>query len=154
MDTTQAAEAIGKAEAEISSTLRILSLPPEILDELLMSKVPVSAIRTCGTGACARRNTLEEAKSARPRRRPNRCDDSGGATRHAIRGVFERSGENGVRRSVWPAVTSIGLLRVAERLRGLRELVSSVGAKEREALLHLREEIDSVLKLSDELLEA
>lgn len=151
---TQAAEAIGKAEAEISSTLRILSLPPEILDELLMSKVPVSRYVLAELARVPEGSTREKLSQ-----RALAGDLTVAMIRAARRGMqsaefSERSGENGVRRSAWPAVTSIALLRVAERLRGLRETRETVGAKEREALLHLREEIDSVLKLSGEPLEA
>lgn len=139
-----AAAALGKSKAEVSATLRILSLPEEVLDAVLTSELSIA------------KNTLIELARVEPGPVRDRLIDlalRGALTVRAIREAqevkpgkdeaeHERTRRNG------PAASS-SLVRLADRLSLNMVRTISAGrpldAAERDRLSRLRDSIDQLL---------
>jgi ParB family chromosome partitioning protein len=128
----RAAEAIGQSKAEVSATLRILSLPPAVLDEVLTSEPDTS------------RNVLVElARIEDPavRQRLLRLARAGRLTVRAIRGAREE-------RTASPrggAVNPPAVDRLTAALEAIREGEGTLTAADRASLRRLRQQIDRLL---------
>lgn len=145
----QAAEVLGKSKGEISATLRILTLPPSVLDGVLTSELDIP------------RNALVElARIESPAIRDHLIDlaRSGGLTIKAIRGTKE-PGEPGNKE---PADAEPGkaterpapssgqftfkrLKPLTSKLRAYRETGKPVSKEERRYLEDLRKEVNALL---------
>lgn len=145
---SQAAAALGQTKGEVSATLRILSLPLAVLDEVLTSELELP------------RNALVElARIEDPAARAALIAEArrGALTIKAIRAAKEpRPGgeapgrEPGAPRDPPSVRFSMAVLdRLAERLRGLRVSREALSAEDRARLVRLREEIDELLRRRD-----
>jgi len=151
---TQAAEALGRSKAEVSATLRILTLPEMVLDRVLTSELDIP------------RNALVELARIEDQEVRNQLIGiarEGGLTIRAIRaakqpeakqgGGIRGKGESqcdrgGPARDPSPRPTRFGfatLDRVASGLKAFREAGRPIEAKDRRRLEALRVEIDAVL---------
>lgn len=134
----RAADALGRVKSEVSATLRILTLPTDLLDAVLTSELEIS------------RNVLVElARVEDPLRRDELFDKlrNGDLTIRAIRAAREPE-------TLTPRLTRAksaatldhhGITRMARQLRGLREASPMLAEADREALQKLRAEIDALL---------
>jgi ParB family chromosome partitioning protein len=153
-----AAEALGKTKGEISATLRILTLPDALLEEVLTSELDIP------------RNALVElARIEDPLLREDLIciARAGGLTIRAVRaarqcegdrtGIRSEENEDAPTLGAPPAVTderrpstgtrltSHALDRVVAHIRALREAGKSVRPADRERLKALRQEINALL---------
>ena len=138
----QTAQALGKTDAEVSSTLRILSLPEDLLDELLATRNPSLS-----------RYVLAELARLEPepvRDRLVAAARAGQLTQRMVRvarvpeppvDAGKRSGGGGR-----PALRAVD--RASDALRLLREKGGRVTEKEASRLKRLRDEIDHLLQVS------
>lgn len=134
----RAADALGRVKSEISATLRILTLPADLLDAVLTSELEIS------------RNVLVElARVEDPLRRDALLDKlrDGNLTIRAIRAAREPETitprPNRTRSTA--TLNYHGITRMAQQLRGLREANPALTEIDREALGKLRAEIDALL---------
>lgn len=131
---SQAAEAVGRSKGELSAVLRVLHLPPELLDEVLTSEPPIP------------RNTLIElarVKDPDELRRLAAAMGEGGMTIRELRqakAATERSTEP-------PQVrfSTTVLDRLAQRLGEMRAAGRVLEEQDRRRLERLRTEIDALL---------
>jgi ParB family chromosome partitioning protein len=147
----QAANVLGKPKSEISALLRILSLPPELLESVLTSELAIP------------RNVLVElarVDDVALREELLKLARDGALTVKAIRAAKEEEGgtaNSGSRRAApdrnnpsrLPARFSFRAIEtMADRLRAERQSGRPVGEKGREVLLQLRQAIDNLLEES------
>lgn len=136
----QTAQALGKTDAEVSSTLRILSLSEDLLDELLATRNPslsryvLAELARLEPGpvrdrlvAAARAGQLTQ-RMVRVARAPEPSVDAGRRTRDGGRHAFR------------------AVDRVSDALRLLREKGGRVTEEEASRLKRLRDEIDQLLQ--------
>lgn len=131
---SQAAEAVGRSKGELSAVLRVLHLPPELLDEVLTSEPPIP------------RNTLIElarVKDPDELRRLAAAMREGGMTIRELRqakAAAERPTEP-------PQVrfSTTVLDRLAQRLGEMRAAGRTLDEQDRRRLERLRTEIDALL---------
>ena len=146
----RAAAALGKRQGELSATMRVLTLPEDLLMDYLKSDTPPSR---------AAMVELARVPAGRSRERLAQMARAGTLTVQAIRAarsnedVLAGAADSTLTRdspvasprdqSRW--LTSRRLLSIAERVRAMRALYEPIGPARRDALTKLREEIDSVL---------
>lgn len=136
----QMAQALGKTDAEVSSTLRILSLPEDLLDELLATRNPslsryvLAELARLEPGpvrdrlvAAARAGQLTQ-RMVRVARAPEPSVDAGRRPRDGGRPAFR------------------AVDRVSDALRLLREKGGRVTEEEASRLKRLRDEVDRLLQ--------
>ncbi len=140
----QAADAIGKPKSDISGTLRILTLPADLLEAVLTSELAIP------------KNVLIEL--ARVDREPARTQllriaRDGHLTVRAIRRMKDRAAAAPIGDDPKPltgegtcGVSFRSLERVAKSLQAAREAGCPVLGKERDCLERLRREIDELLQ--------
>lgn len=138
-----AAQTLGKTDAEISSTLRILSLPEDLLDELLATKNPSLS-----------RYVLAEL--ARLEAGPDRdhlvaLARVGQLTQRMVRGARAPQSKPSVDLREYSKSDTTSALRAVDRisdvLRLLREKGGQITEVEASRLERLRDEIDSLLQV-------
>lgn len=143
----QAASVLAKPKSEVSALLRILSLPPDLLESVLTSKLTIP------------RNVLVELARVDDRavREPLlQLARDGGLTVKMIRAVKEGKGANYSSRGEGPSgrndqsrppvqFSFRALETMAGQLRAARESGKPIGEKGRESLLQLRQAIDELL---------
>jgi len=131
----RAAETLGKVKSEISATLRILTLPSELLDRVLTSELTLSKnvlVELARVEAGAERDRLVKLALA------------GGLTVRAIRA--KQAGEKPERPARSPAAIVVqGVLKVTRLLQEAREVAVPLQESDAEALRALRGEIDATL---------
>ena len=131
---SQAAEAVGRSKGEMSAVLRVLHLPPELLDQVLTSEPPVA------------RNTLIELariKEPAEQRRLVAAMRDGGMTIREL-----RQAKAAAERPDNPAPVRFSttvLDRLAHRLGELRAAGQVLDEQDRRRLERLRTEIDALL---------
>ncbi|WP_119681499.1 ParB/RepB/Spo0J family partition protein [Indioceanicola profundi] len=143
----QAAQALGKSKGEVSATLRILSLPEEILDGVLTSELDIP------------RNALVELariESGTVRDQLVELARKGMLTVRSIRAAREAEEQKSTVQSGEPAPTRTGskagihfsvrgLEKMTTALHAARTAGHTLGAEERRCLEQLKAEIDSIL---------
>jgi ParB family chromosome partitioning protein len=140
-----AGEALGKSKAEISAMLRILTLPPPVLDAVLTSELEIP------------KNALIELARVEVQSTRDRLLDlawRGALTirviREAVAQVDQTAAERTTSASVERRSTGLFNLRAVGRLtHGLREACASghvLSTVEREQLTHLRKQIEDILR--------
>lgn len=138
---TQAAQVLGKTDAEISSTLRILTLPGALLDELLATKNPGLS-----------RYVLAELARVEPgpaRDRLIAAARAGDLTQRMIRVARKPQADSNIlepRRTERQGHSAFKAVdRAAEGLKKLRERGARITDVETDRLKRLRDEIDGLL---------
>lgn len=141
----KAADAVGRSKGEISAVLRVLTLPPEILDEVLTSELDLP------------RNVIVElarVSDVNELRRLVRLAREGGLTVRALRAAKEGV-ETPPQTARWGAApravrfSTAVLDRLAQRLAEVRSSGRPLAVQDRERLERLRVEIDALLAGSD-----
>lgn len=141
---TQAAQVLGKSEAEVSSTLRILSLPESLLESLLATKNPASSRYVLAE--------LARVEEGPTRERLIRAAKDGILTQKIIR----NSREDGMISEEPPLPrrkTRLSLKMIDDVMDSLVELRNEAGditSNERAGLHRLRDEINKVLETTSE----
>jgi ParB family transcriptional regulator, chromosome partitioning protein len=145
----QAAEVLGKAKSDVSGTLRILTLPGDVLDAVQTSELEVS-----------KSVLMELARIERPEVRDQliRLAKEGRLTIRAIRaaratgeasqdlGKGRASGEStDASKRRWARVSVKAVDKIAVAVKGVREAGVALAPKERASLETLRAEIDRLL---------
>ncbi len=131
---SQAAEAVGRSKGEMSAVLRVLHLPPELLDQVLTSEPPIS------------RNTLIELariKEPAEQRRLVAAMCDGGMTIRELRQA-KAAAERPDNPPLVRFSTTV-LDRLAQRLGELRAAGQALDEQDRRRLERLRTEIDALL---------
>lgn len=132
---SQAAEAIGRSKGELSAVLRVLSLPPAFLDEVLTSEPHIS------------RNTLIELARVRDAGELQRLITAvrDGMTIRELRSAKETPGS--IRKGAPSAVrfSTTVLDRLAQRLREVQASGRPLSAADRERLQRLHSIIEAML---------
>lgn len=142
----QAARALGKSDAEISSTLRVLSLPEDLLDELLATRNPslsryvLAELARLEPGP-ARDRLVAAARAGQLTQRMVRVAREPQPAPKPPTDVGRHAGNDG--RSAFRAVD-----RVSNSLKRLREEGGRVTDREASRLRRLRDEIDRLLQAS------
>lgn len=140
----QAAQALGKTEAEVSSTLRILTLPEDLLRELLVTKEAspsryVLAELARVEAGPARERLIAAARTGELTQRMIRSVREGNARSNAA--AMKPHGSGHGKRLSFRAVD-----RVADGLRTLREGGGEITEVEKDRLVRLRSEINDLLR--------
>lgn len=131
---SQAAEAVGRSKGELSAVLRVLHLPPELLDEVLTSEPPIP------------RNTLIElarVKDPDELRRLAAAMREGGMTIRELRQAKATADRPAEPPQVRFSTTVLD--RLAQRLGEMRAAGRTLDEQDRRRLEHLRTEIDALL---------
>ncbi len=140
----QAAQALGKSEAEVSSTLRILSLPESLLDGLLATKNPASSRYVLAE--------LARVEDGPTRERLIKAAEDGVLTQRMIRASREdMSSEEQLRLPSRTPRLSIRMIEgLINSLTGLPGQADDLTANERGGLQRLRDEINKALDAAHE----
>ena len=140
----QAAQALGKSEAEVSSTLRILSLPENLLDSLLATKSPASSRYVLAE--------LARVEDGPTRERLIKAAEDGVLTQRMIRASREdMSSEEQLRLPSRTPRLSIRMIEgLINSLTGLPGQADDLTANERGGLQRLRDEINKALDAAHE----
>ncbi len=142
---TRAAQVLGKTESEVSSTLRILTLPENLLDDLLMTKNSGSSRYVLAE--------LARVEDGPMRDRLIRAARDGMLTQRMIRSSREDEMSSADEPRL-PRRTQRLSLRMIDNfidsLTALRDKTGDITANERTGLNRLRGEIDRVLQTSPE----
>jgi ParB family chromosome partitioning protein len=132
---SQAAEAVGRSKGELSAALRVLSLPPAFLEQVLTSEPHIP------------RNTLIELARVRDDDERQRLIAAvrDGMTIRELRSAKE--GQDAGRDTAASAVrfSTTVLDRLAQRLREVQASGRSLSAQDRERLQHLHSVIEALL---------
>ena len=140
---SQAAQVLGKSEAEISSTLRVLTLPADLLSTVLTSK----------DGAPSRYVLAELArlKPGAGRDRLLQAGKDGSLTVRMIRSARSQAPKLSTGRTVvrpGRRLTVDDIKRFSTSLRGMTEGAREISSDERACLQQLRAELDRLLRPS------
>ena len=142
---TQAAQALGKSESEVSSTLRILSLPESLLDSLLATKNSASSRYVLAE--------LARVEDGPTRDRLIRAAKDGILTQRMIRASREDDISSEEEPSLPRRKPRLSIRMIDDLMGGLTELRGQAGdltSNERTGLQRLRDEINKVLEAAYE----
>ncbi len=134
---SQAAAALGKSKSEISSVLRILDLPADILDGVSTSKLALP------------RNVLSElarVPAGETRERLLMAARAGTLTLRTLRSLRDAAAADPeAEAAARPALSALAIYRIADQVRRLPASVPTLDMRHREALVALRDAIAEVL---------
>lgn len=141
---SQAAQVLGKTDAEISSTLRILTLPEDLLDDLLatkksnLSRYVLAELARVEDGP-VRERLIAAARNGELTQRMIRITRAADNSRPIRETDTSDNGET--ERFPFKAVKNM-----IESIRRLRQIENQLADAEKQSLQHLRHEIDDLLK--------
>jgi len=150
----QAAEALGKSKAEVSATLRILTLPETVLDGVLTSELDIPRSALVEIARIEDQEVLNQLvelargggltiRAIRAARQPEAKQGGGTEGEGASQGDRDGSARD---QSPRPKRFTFGTLdRVASGLKAVREAGRTIDANDRKRLEALRIEIDALL---------
>lgn len=138
----EAAAALGKSKAEVSATLRILTLPADALDAVLTSELAIpknALIELARVGSPAQRDRLLQLAR------------DGALTISAIRKIAQQTAQPPAspapeRRQPEPRMTVRAIDQLTRTLVACRTTGHGLGEAQRQRLLQLRDEIDRILR--------